>query len=372
MRYRIEKDSLGKKQIPAEAYYGIGAFRSKDTFQITKHGLCRQMIKALSVIKKSAVKANADLKLINPDVAEAISLSCDEIINGRLHGQFITDVIQGGSGASMNTNANEVIANRANEMLGGEKGKYNFVHPTKDVNLGQNTGDVILLAGKITTIRLTKKLLTEAKKLYNAYFEKIGEYGLSKDIALTLGQELASFAHALERDMKRIDTALGGLHEIRLSYTREDRQIDDEFIEKSIKYLSMYSGENFYQTKNIYDNGRNLDAITWISSALKIMSSNLAKAASDLVLIAQEGKITIPQKIEETTSPVVIETVQQVSYYIMGNDLTISRSVEGGELDGNIFYPIIFACMFEIINLLRRASRIFREKVIEVLIVNQL
>lgn len=162
MRYRFEEDSLGKVQIPAEAYYGIGAFRSKELFQITKHGLCRQMIKAFSVIKKSAAKANLDLGLLPADVAEAISLSCDEIINGRLHGQFVTDVIQGGSGASMNSNANEVIANRANEMLGGEKGKYNFVNP-KHVNLGQNTGDVVLLAGKITTIRLTKKLLAEAK-----------------------------------------------------------------------------------------------------------------------------------------------------------------------------------------------------------------
>lgn len=368
MRYRFEEDSLGKVQIPAEAYYGIGAFRSKELFQITKHGLCRQMIKAFSVIKKSAAKANLDLGLLPADVAEAISLSCDEIINGRLHGQFVTDVIQGGSGASMNSNANEVIANRANEMLGGEKGKYNFVNP-KHVNLGQNTGDVVLLAGKITTIRLTKKLLAEAKKLYNSYFDKINEYNL-KNSDSTLGDELSSFAHALERDMKRIEAALIGLHEIGVSNAHEDEETGNRFINKFIKYLSTHSGENFYLTKNIFDNGRNLDAITWISSALKIMSADLAKVATDLVLIAKEGKITIPQKIEETSSPVIVEMVRQVSYYIMGNDLTISRSVEGGELEGNIFYPIIFACMFEIINLLRRTCRTFREKVIEILIVN--
>ncbi|HHZ18341.1 MAG TPA: aspartate ammonia-lyase [Acholeplasmataceae bacterium] len=370
MRYRIEKDALGKQQIPAEAYYGIGTFRSKELFQITKHGLCRQMIKALSVIKKAAAKANLDLDLLPENVAEVIALSCDEIINGRLHGQFVTDVIQGGSGASMNTNANEVIANRANEMLGGEKGKYDFVHPTDHVNLGQNTGDVILLTGKITTIRLTKKLLAEAKKLYSAYHDKIGESGLTRQTGLTLGEELTSFANALERDMKRVETALNGLHEIRFSAAYENQEQGKKFVEKFIKYLSTYSGENFHLTKNIFDNGRNLDAISWISSALKIMSSDLAKVAADLALIARNGKIVIPQAIAETSAPVVIEMVRQVSYYIMGNDLTISRSVEGGELDGNIFYPIIFACMFESINLIRRTCRTFREKVIEVLEVN--
>jgi len=372
MRYRIEKDKLGNKQIPAEAYYGIGAYRSKDTFQITKHGLCRQMIKVFAVIKKSAAKANAELNLIGKDVSEAITLSSDEIINGRLHGQFITDIIQGGSGSSMNTNANEVIANRANEMMGGEKGKYDLVHPTKDVNLGQNTNDIVLLAGKMTTIRLTKKLLAEVKKLYNSYFEKINEYGLSKDNMFTLGQELASFAQILERDIKRIETALAGLYEIRISYSYEDKNLANKFNEKFMKFLVMHSGENFYQTKNPFDNGRNLDALSWISSAFKIMGSNLAKAAGDMALIAEKGRVIIPQQIEETTTPVVIEMVKQVSYYIMGNDLTISRSIEAGELDGNIFYPIIFACMFEIINLLRRITRVYREKVIEVLQLNEI
>ena len=172
MRYRIEKDDLGERQVPAEAYYGIQTLRAKENFSITKRGLNRQMIKALAVVKKAAAKANADADLLSPELAKKIMLACDEILNGRLHGQFITDLIQGGAGTSMNMNANEVIANRANEMFGGERGVYNFVHPLHHVNLCQSTNDVVPTAGKLATIRLTKKLLVELKKLQNAFYDK--------------------------------------------------------------------------------------------------------------------------------------------------------------------------------------------------------
>ena len=142
MRYRIEKDVLGEKKVPAEAYYGIGSLRSKETYQITKRGIIRQMIKSFANIKKTAAKTNNDLGYLDKDVAYAIVLSCEEILNGRLHGQFITDLVQGGSGNSMNTNANEVIANRANELMGGEKGKYDLVSP-EDVNLNQDSYEVV-------------------------------------------------------------------------------------------------------------------------------------------------------------------------------------------------------------------------------------
>lgn len=365
MRYRTEKDGLGKKQIPAEAYYGIGSLRSKDTFQLSKHGLCRQMIKAIAIIKKAAAKANLDLQLITREVADAIVLSCDEILNGRLHGQFITDVVQGGSGASMNTNANEVIANRANEMLGGEKGKYNLVHPLRDVDFGQNSADVVLLAGKITTIRLVKKLLTETKKLHNSYYAKAEEYGSKRNAT---GLELAAFAGVLERDMKKIDTSALALHEISFHYAPEGEEYNEEYTNKFMKYLCAFSGENFVLARNGYDISRNLDSLLWMASALKIASVNLAKVAGDINILANSGKMIISQQITETQEPIVIDMVKQVSAYIMGNELTISRSIEAGELAGNAYFPIIFACMFEMINLLRRTSRIFREKVIEELV----
>ena len=149
MKYRTEKDGIGEIKIPAEAYYGINTIRSKNNFDITKRGIPRQMIKALAYVKKAAAKANYDSDLLTKDVSEAIMLACDEILNGRLHGQFITDLIQGGAGTSINMNANEVIANRANEILGGKKGMYEFVHPIDHVNKSQSANDVIPTAGKI-------------------------------------------------------------------------------------------------------------------------------------------------------------------------------------------------------------------------------
>ena len=164
MRYRIEKDSLGELKVPAEVYYGIQTLRSKDNFDITKRGISRQMLKALVIVKKAAAKANNDAGLLDDKITKHILLACDEILNGRLHGQFVTDLIQGGAGTSMNMNANEVIANRANEMLGGNRGVYEYVHPLDHVNKSQSTNDVIPTAGKIALIKQIKKLNTELKK----------------------------------------------------------------------------------------------------------------------------------------------------------------------------------------------------------------
>ena len=176
MKYRIEKDSIGEVQIPAEVYYGINTFRAKNNFDITKRGISRQLIKALAIVKKAAAKANADAEAISLDVSKAIMAVCDEILNGKWHGQFITDLIQGGAGTSINMNANEVIANRANEMLGGKKGTYEFVHPLDHVNRSQSTNDVIPTAGKIALIKQIKKLIVELKKLQGSLQAKANEY----------------------------------------------------------------------------------------------------------------------------------------------------------------------------------------------------
>ena len=176
MKYRTEKDGIGEIKIPAEAYYGINPIRSKNNFDITKRGIPRQMIKALAYVKKGAAKANAEADLITEEVSNAIMLACEEILNGRLHGQFITDLIQGGAGTSINMNANEVIANRANEILGGKKGKYEYVHPIDHVNKCQSTNDVIQTAGKIAITKQIKKLIVEVKKLQNVLNDKAVEF----------------------------------------------------------------------------------------------------------------------------------------------------------------------------------------------------
>lgn len=370
MRYRIEKDSLGEKVIPAESYFGIHTTRSKEAFQITKHGQCRQNIKAFAHIKKAAAKTNYEFGFLDKTKADAISLSADEILNGRLHGQFVTDSIQDGYGYGMNINACEVIANRAVEMLGGEKGSYDKVDPINDVNLNQGNEEVVVLAGKITTIRLVKKLLTEGKKLSSAYIDKVDQLGLDNKDENSLGSELASFSSILDRDLKRLDKDLNLMLEIHFGSNLqiEDEEKRTEYLKKFVKNLSISNSESYFYSKNKYDSSRSLNSFLIISSTLKNTMINLSKAASDLKALASKGQIKIPL-IQEFSGfedqSIVLDMVRQISFYIMGNDLTVARAVEEGELEINIFKPMIFACIFESANLIRRTMRTLREKVVE-------
>ncbi len=393
MRFRIEQDYLGTKKVPKEAYYGIQSLRSKENFQITKRGLSRQMIKALAVVKKAAAQANRDAGLLSNEVAEAISLTCNEIINGRLHGQFITDVLQGGAGTSINMNANEVIANRANEMLGGEKGVYNFVHPLDHVNCGQSTNDVVPTAAKITAYRLTKKLLVELKKLQHACEEKaeafktiykMGRTHLQDAVPMTFGQHFGALASMLERDIKRIEQAMSGLLEINMGGTAIGSGINANpvYVTKVIQYIRQYTGEDFVQGKNLFDLTRHLDPFLWLSSAIKTSAVNLSKAANDLRLMAsgpkyglnevflpqlQPGSTIMPGKV----NPVIPEVVNQTAFLIIGLDTTITKAVEAGQLELNVFGPIIYACLEDMLNYHRRVVRLFKEKVIDGIQVNQ-
>lgn len=381
MRYRIERDSLGERQVPAEAYYGIETLRGKENFEITKRGICRQLIKALAIVKKSAAKANIDAGNIDEKVGKAIMLACDEILNGRLHGQFVTDLIQGGAGTSINMNANEVIANRANELMGGKKGIYDFVHPNDHVNFGQSTNDVIQTAGKIAVVKQLKKLQVELKKLYNSYLDKAKEFQniikmgrthLQEALPIRLGQEFEAYASALSRDMKRIDTAIDALLEVNMGATAIGTGLNanEKYIKKVILHLSKFSGESVKQAKNLIDATRNLDALGQTSSVLKLLATNLSKTASDLRLMASTGmngysEILLPNVQPGSSimpgkyNPVIPEMVNQVCFYVMGLDVTITKAIEAGQLELNVFEPIILMSLFEQITTLRRATRTF-------------
>lgn len=392
MRYRIERDSLGERQVPAEAYYGIETLRGKENFEITKRGICRQLIKALAIVKKAAAKANIDAGNISEKVGKAIMLACDEILNGRLHGQFVTDLIQGGAGTSINMNANEVIANRANELLGGRKGDYDFVHPNDHVNFGQSTSDVIQTAGKIAVVKQLKKLQVELKKLYNSYLDKAEEFKdviktgrthLQEALPITLGQEFYAYASALNRDIKRIDTAIDALLEVNLGGTAIGTGLNanEKYCKKVILHLSKFSGEDVRIAKNLIDATRNLDAFGYASSMLKLLAIDLSKTASDLRLMASSGpngfnEIILPN-IQPGSSimpgkfnPVIPEVVNQVCFYVMGLDVTVTKAIEAGQLELNVFEPLILMSLFEEITTLRRAARTFNNLAITDLKVN--
>jgi len=393
MRYRIETDLAGECKIPADAYYGINSFRAKENFVVSNVKVHRQMIKSLSVVKRAAAYANMKAGNISVEIADAIMLACDDVLNGRLISQFITDMIQGGAGTAMNMNMNEVIANRAEEILGGNLGEYKIVHPIDHVNFAQSTNDVVPTAAKIASIRMTKKLITELKKLHKTYIDlahkyaeviKIGRTHLQDALPISLGQEFSAYASSLERDIERLKSSSEQLTYINIGATAIGTGLNANktYFETVYTKLSELTKISFKPAPNLVDSTRNLDAFVWLSSAIKILAINLSKTASDLRLLSsgpdgglneinlpdyQVGSTMIPNKV----NPVAPELINQIAFDVMGNDVTITKAAEAGQLELNVFQPIIFHKIFSNLELLRRGAEIFREKALTGITVNK-
>ena len=372
MRYRIETDSIGELKIPAESYYGIHTARSAATYSITKRGINRQMIKALTIVKKAAAKANMDSGEITNEIGTAIIASCDEILNGRLHGQFITDLIQGGAGFNMNMNANEVIANRANEMLGGKKGTYEFVHPINHVNLNQTTNDVIPTAGKIAITKQIKKLQVELKKIQNSFVSKGKE--LANANLVSLGQVFTACSNVLNRDLKRIDQAITNLSELNMgvSVIGKDNSVNPKYLKKIVYHINKYSGEDFVQAKDLCDATRNVDAFVNASSVLNVLATNLSKIANDIILFSaanmhEFNHINVEKSLEEEDTIGVLDIVKQIAFYVDGLDVMISRACGASTFEINVYNPIVLMSIFDQLSSLRRGIRTMRERYIDLI-----
>lgn len=379
MRYRIEKDNLGECQIPAEAYYGIYTLRCKDNFNITKRGLPRQFIKGLALIKKAAAQTNQTMGYISSDKAKAIMLSCDEILNGRLHGQFITDLMQGGSGIAMDMNACEVIANRANEMLGGKKGVYDLVNPIKDVNLNITTSDTIITMGKIACIRQAKKLLVEIKKLNQALTKKINELNDTKLLYIDtsnkqlnfidLSQKVKSLDNILDRDYKNIVSSLDSFYD--LNFTDVDN--DTKFSKKMITNLSKFATEDFKYSKSLIETQHNIDCFVKLSDAVKALDINVSKNFNDLVYLIKNTindftEIIVPQvqSYPDTTQDFSsFDIMNQVTSYTIGLSTTIDTCIKENNLNNHVSISVILIALFDILNTSRRAIRTLKEKIID-------
>lgn len=391
--YRIEKDSIGTKDIPEDVYYGVQTLRAAENFHITGLTLHKEIITSLAYIKKAAAITNCEVGVLDKKIANAIVQACDEIIAGQHREHFIVDPIQGGAGTSINMNANEVIANRAIEILGGEKGDYSIVHPNDHVNYGQSTNDVIPTAGKMTTLRLLKDAKRQLLRLYEALVKKASEFDhvikmgrtqMQDAVPIRLGQEFRAYSVAIMRDIKRIDKDMEEMRTVNMGGTAVGTGInaDESYLKRIVPNLVEVSDMEFVQAFDLIDSTQNLDSFVAVSGSIKACAVTLSKIANDLRLMSSGpragfGEINLPAKQNGSSimpgkvNPVIPEVINQVAFYIIGNDLTITMAAEGGQLELNAFEPIIFHSLFQSIDSLTASVQTFVDNCISGITANE-
>lgn len=374
---RKEADSIGTMEVPMKAYYGVQTLRAKKNFHITGRPLHPEFIKNLVRIKKAAAYTNMTAHILDEKIGNAIVKACDEIIEGKLHSQFIVDAIQGGAGTSANMNANEVIANRAIEILGGEKGDYTIVHPNDHVNMAQSTNDVIPSAGKLTILALLPGLLEQLERLHKALRDKsiefddvvkMGRTQLQDAVPIRLGQSFEAYAAVIERDIRRIRSLDSEIKVLNIGATAVGTAINVNpvYLFHIIRNVNLVCGTDCSQAEDLFDATQNLDGFVHTSAALRVCAVNLSKICNDLRLLSSGpkaglGEINLPPKQNGSSimpgkiNPVIPEVVSQVVYNVIGNDVTVTMAAEAGQLELNAFEPVIFYKIFESIDTLRGA-----------------
>ncbi|GBQ13153.1 aspartate ammonia-lyase [Swaminathania salitolerans] len=385
---RTEHDLLGTLEIPAEAYYGIHTLRAVGNFPITGRTISSypELINALAAIKQAAALTNHDLGLLDERRKDAIVAACEDIRAGALHDQFVVDVIQGGAGTSTNMNANEVIANRALEHLGRERGEYTALHPIDHVNMGQSTNDVYPTALRIATIHGVNTLCGamgvlrsgfEAKAVAFHDVLKMGRTQLQDAVPMTLGQEFTTYAIMIEEDQKRLAEAILLISEINLGGTAIGTGIagHPEFPERVCTHLNRITRLGLLTASDLIEATQDCGAFVQLSGVLKRFAVKLSKICNDLRLLSsgpragfneinlppvQSGSSIMPGKI----NPVIPEVVNQVAFEVIGNDLTVTMAAEGGQLQLNAFEPIIAHSLFKSLTHLVAACLTLEEKCI--------
>lgn len=390
---REEADSIGTRQVPMNAYYGVQSLRAQENFSITGGRVHPEMIRSLARLKKACALANAAAGTVDKIIAKAIVLACDKILVGEFHDQFIVDPIQGGAGTSINMNANEVIANIAIEILGGEKGDYSIVHPNDHVNYGQSTNDVIPTAGKMTALVLLQKLEDSLQMLCTALQKKAGEFDsilkmgrtqMQDAVPIRLGQEFGAYATAVRRGLERIRNSKSELHHINMGGTAIGTGLnaDKAYFENIAETLSSLTGISFRQAPDLIDATQNIDSFAAVSSALKNCAISISKIANDLRLMSSGprtgfGEINLPARQNGSSimpgkvNPVIPEVVSQVAFKIVGNDMTIAMAVEAGQMELNAFEPVVFESLFQSITILDNAAQTFVKNCINGITANE-
>lgn len=388
-RTRTEHDLLGEREVPSEVYYGVQTLRGLENFNISGVTLSFYpfLIEALAIVKMAAAKANYDLGLLSKPIHDAIVQACQEIISGKFHGHFVIDMIQGGAGTSTNMNANEVIANRALEILGYEKGNYKYCHPNNHVNLSQSTNDAYPTAVKIALIKSNKKLVEVLKSLIESFHNKAKEFSniikmgrtqLQDAVPMTLGQEFEAYAVTLEEEIQRLEENANLFLEVNMGATAIGTGINAEpgYSEKCVKHLREITGYEIKLAKNLVEATQDTGAFVIYSSAVKRLAVKLSKISNDLRLLSsgprtgiheinlppmQPGSSIMPGKV----NPVIPEVVNQIAFKVIGNDLTVTLAAEAGQLELNVMEPVIVQSIFESIEMLKNGMSTLKYKCID-------
>lgn len=380
---RIEKDFLGEKEIPVDSYYGVQTVRATENFPITGYRIHPELIKSLGIVKKAAALANMEVGLLDKTIGKYIVQAADEVIEGKWDDQFIVDPIQGGAGTSINMNANEVIANRALELMGEEKGKYSIISPNSHVNMSQSTNDAFPTAIHIAVLSLLDQLIDTTKSMQTAFLKKADEFAgiikmgrthLQDAVPILLGQEFEAYARVIARDIERISNTKNNLYEINMGATAVGTGLnaEPEYIRIVTDQLVKLSGHPLKGAKHLVDATQNTDCYTEVSSALKICMINMSKIANDLRLMAsgpraglseiilparQPGSSIMPGKV----NPVMPEVVNQVAFQVFGNDVTISAASEAGQFELNVMEPVLFFNLIQSISIMNNVFKSFTE-----------
>ncbi len=383
MEYRIEKDSLGEIKVPKDVYWGIHTQRAKDNFSLTGYRVNFSFIQALAMVKKACCLANFELKYLKDKKAEAIILACNEIIAGKLSEQFPLDALQGGAGTSTNMNINEVIANRAIEILGGEKGNYALVDPLREVNLHQSTNDTYPTALKVAVILKIRQLAAEIANLQGEFQKKEKEFAaivkmgrteLQLAVPLTLGMEFSAFAQAFARDRWRMFKCEERLRVVNLGGTAVGTGLTapQNYIFLVIEKLREVTQLGLARGENLVDQTANTDVFVEVSGILKAHASNLIKIANDLRLLHLLGEIELPavqvgsSVMPGKVNPVVLEAVIQSGMKIVANDYIISEVSSRGTFQINEFMPLLTFAALESLDILINSNQMLAKHIREI------
>ena len=393
--YRHESDSLGQRKVPDIALYGINTLRGAENFDITARKIGGQpaLLRALASIKMAAARANTDIGAISDDQSSAICLACQEIIAGQHDDQFIIDMLDGSGGTSINMNANEVIANRALQIMGYQSGQYERLHPNNHVNLCQSTNDVVPSAIKLALIDKSVDLLNALQQLATALHQKSDEFASVLKVGrtcmqaaqpMTLGQEFGGYASAIDRTIGKISIAFEDLHTLPLGGTAIGTGLVARPGYKQAVYhhLSNLLSYPVSPSPNMFDGMQNADSFARVSAELRIAAELIGKISLDLIMLSsgtksgigeirlaavQAGSSIMPGKV----NPVLPIMMQQIAYAVAGNDVAVSLAFQGGQLEINHFEPLIADRLFDTMDLLTKGSRTFAKKCISRLEANE-